>query len=89
MTRRLDARDVRDADATTARGFSGRVLGVYRRTGPNPWDDYALVEEDGGPIEVFAETAVQLENKGATPRRTTASGPGLHGELKPKPEANG
>ena len=56
MTRRLDARDVLDADATTARSFWGRVLGVYRRTGPNSWDDYALVEEDGGPIEVFAET---------------------------------
>ena len=65
MTRRLDARDVLDADATTACSFRGRVLGVYRRTGPNSWDDYALVEEDGGPIEVFAETPVQLENEGA------------------------
>jgi hypothetical protein len=65
MARRLDARDVLDADATTARGFRGRVLGVYRRTGPNAWDDYALVEVDGGSIEVFGETPVQLENEGA------------------------
>ena len=65
LTRRLDARDVLDADATTARGFSGRVLGVYRRAGPNSWDDYVLVEEDGGPIEVLAGTPVQLESDGA------------------------
>jgi hypothetical protein len=128
MTRRLDARDVLDADATTARGFWGRVLGVYRRTGPNAWDDYALVEEDGGPIEVFPETPVQLENEGAVFRMRRKGvvtvvawvpGPGetrdgpdlrarflescirhedptpdgsfgawLHGQMKPKPEAN-
>jgi hypothetical protein len=128
MTRRLDARDVLDADATTARSFRGRVLGVYRRTGPNSWDDYALVEEDGGPIEVFAETPVQLENEGAVfrmrrkgevtvvawvpgageagdgpdlrarfiercirhedPTPDGSLGAWLHGELKPKPEAN-
>ena len=128
MTRRLDARDVLDADATTARSFWGRVLGAYRRTGPNAWDDYALVEEDGGPIEVFAETPVQLENEGAVFRMRRKGavtvvawvpGPGeardgpdlrarflescirpedptpdgslgawLHGQLKPKPEAN-
>jgi hypothetical protein len=128
VTRRLDARDVLDADATTARSFRGRVLGVYRRTGPNPWDDYTLVEEDGGPIEVFAETAVQLENEGAVfrmrrkgevtvvawvpgpaeagdasdlrarflescirhedPTPDGSLGAWLHGELKPKPEAN-
>ena len=128
MTRRLDARDVLDADAITARSFWGRVLGVYRRTGPNSWDDYALVEKDGGPIEVFAETPVQLENEGAVfrmrrkgavtvvawvpaageagdgsnlrarflqscirhedPTPDGSLGAWLHGQLKPKPEAN-
>ena len=128
MTRRLDARDVLDADATTARSFWGRVLGFYRRTGPNAWDDYALVEEDGGPIEVFAETPVQLETEGAVfrmrrkgvvtvvawvpgrgeardgpdlrarflescirhedPTPDGSLGAWLHGQLKPKPEAN-
>jgi hypothetical protein len=128
MTRRLDARDVLDADATTARGFRGRVLGVYRRTGPNAWDDYALVEVDAASIEVFGETPVQLENEGAVfrmrrkgavtvvawvpaageagdgsdlrarflescirhedPTPEGSLGAWLHGELKPKPEAN-
>jgi hypothetical protein len=68
VAERVDARDVLDADATTARGFSGRVLGAYRRTGPNAWDDYVRVDEDGGPIEVFAGTPVQVEAKGAAVR---------------------
>jgi hypothetical protein len=66
MSRRVDARDVLDADATTSRAFSGRVVGVYRRDGPNAWDDYVLVDEDGGPIHVFPETPIQVERDGAT-----------------------
>src|SRR5512143_1208146 len=66
MARRVDARDVLDADATTSRRFSGRVVGVYRRTGPNSWDDYVLVDADGGTIEVAAGTPIQVEAVGAT-----------------------
>ena len=66
MPRRVDARDVLDADATTSRAFSGRVVGVYRRSGPNAWDDYVLVDEDGGSIEVSAEIPIQVEKDGAT-----------------------
>lgn len=66
MPRRVDARDVLDADATTSRAFTGRVVGVFRRAGPNAWDDYVLVDEDGGPIEVFAQTPIQVEREGAT-----------------------
>ena len=66
MPRRVDARDVLDADATTSCAFSGRVVGVFRRSGPNSWDDYVLVDEDGGPIEVFGETPIQVEADGAT-----------------------
>jgi hypothetical protein len=74
MTRRVDARDVLDADATTARAFNARVLGRYRRTGPNSWDDYRLVEEDGGEIRVSAETPVQLESEGALCRMRRRGG---------------
>ena len=66
MSRRVDARDVLDADATTRRTVSGRVVGVFRRSGPNSWDDYVLVDEDGGLIEVFAETPIQVEASGST-----------------------
>lgn len=66
MPRRVDARDVLDADATTSRAFPGRVVGAYRCSGPNSWDDYVLVDEDGGPIEVLAEIPIQVETDGAT-----------------------
>jgi hypothetical protein len=62
----VDARDVLDADATTSRAFSGRIVGVFRRSGPNTWDDYVLVDGDGGEIQVFAETPIQVERHGAT-----------------------
>jgi len=63
--RRVDARDVLDANAMTSCTLSGRVVGFYRRTGPNSWDDYELVVEDGGPIEVYPEMPIQVENQGA------------------------
>jgi hypothetical protein len=62
MPARVDARDVLDADATTSRAFSGRVVGAFRRSGPNSWDDYVLVDEDGGPIEVFPGVPIQVED---------------------------
>ena len=65
MPGRVDARDVLDADATTSRAFSGRIVGVFRRSGPNTWDDYVLVEADGGEIQVFPETPIQVEREGA------------------------
>jgi hypothetical protein len=66
MSRRVDARDVLDADSTTSRALAGRVVGVYRRCGPNAWDDYVLVDADGGPIEVLAGIPIQVEAEGAT-----------------------
>jgi hypothetical protein len=65
LDRRVDARDVLDANAVTSRSFTGRVVGSYRRTGPNAWDDYVLVEEHGGTLEVHAGTHVQVEAEGA------------------------
>jgi hypothetical protein len=66
MTERVDARDVLDTDATTTRAFSGRLVGVFRRSGPDTWDDYVLVETDGGPVDVLAGTPIQVETEGAT-----------------------
>ena len=64
--RRVDARDVLDADSETSCTVRGRVVGVFRRRGPNSWDDYELRDEDGGLIEVFAQTPIQIEATGAT-----------------------
>ena len=65
MPRVVDARDVLDADAITGRAFEGRVIGVFRRRGPNAWDDYVLVEEDGGPIDVLPGIPIHVEKEGA------------------------
>jgi len=45
----------------TKRTFAGRIVGHYRRVGPNPWDDYQLVSGDGGPIDVFPGIRVQID----------------------------
>ncbi len=59
---RLDARDV--LDACTSGAALGRVLGGIVEPARSV-GRLGLVEEHGGPIEVFAGTPVQLENEGA------------------------
>ena len=45
----------------TKRSFEGRIVGRFRRVGPNSWDDYQFVSEDGGPVEVFPGIKVQVD----------------------------
>jgi hypothetical protein len=66
--RRLDSRDVLDPNARTKSAFTGRVIGHYRPSGPNSWDDYEYVELDGGPLEVMAGLTVQAEPDAAVVR---------------------
>ncbi len=65
MPRLIDARDVLDPDGLTRRGFTGRVVGYYKRTGANSWDPYKFVMEDGGTLEVLPGLKIQLERRGA------------------------
>ena len=60
----IAARRVLVPNARTKSGFAGKIVGVFRRTGANAWDDYELAEEEGGPVEVFPGLKVQLENRG-------------------------
>lgn len=62
---RVDSRSVFQPNARTKRSFSGRIIGHYRRAGPNAWDDYDLVSEDGGPANVFPAVKIQVEAEGA------------------------
>ena len=64
MGKRIDARDVLDPNGKTRRSFRGRVVARFRRTGPNPWDDYERVPGDGSPIEVLPGIRVQVEPTG-------------------------
>ena len=64
MRERVDARDVLDANALTTRPFTGQVVGYFRRTGPNSWDEYEFLRDDQGPVEVNPGLRVQLERNG-------------------------
>ena len=64
MPERVDARDVLDANARTARAFLGTAVGYFRRTGPNSWDDYEFVRSDPEPVEVLPGVRVQVERRG-------------------------
>jgi hypothetical protein len=61
----VDSRGVFQPNARTKRSFSGHIVGHYRRAGPNSWDDYLFVSEDGGPANVFPAVKVQVEPSGA------------------------
>jgi hypothetical protein len=65
MSRRVDSRDVLDPNGRTRRAFAGRVVGRYRRIGPNPWDDYELLPTEGESLRVAAGIKIQVEGSGA------------------------
>jgi len=65
MTRRVDSRDVLDPNGRTSRAFAARVVGHYRRVGPNAWDDYELLTAAGGHLRVTAGIKIQVEDCGA------------------------
>lgn len=63
---RIDARDVLDANARTARSFRARICGRFRRAGPNAWDDYRFeAVTDGAIVQVLPGVSVQVETSGA------------------------
>jgi hypothetical protein len=64
MPERVDARDVLDANAMTVKAFAATILGYFRRTGPNSWDDYEFTRDRQGDVEVNPGIRVQLERRG-------------------------
>lgn len=63
---RVDARDVLDPNAKTARVFSARVVGHFVHSGPNAWDDYIFAPlADGETFAVMADVPVQTEGASA------------------------
>ena len=64
MAERVDARDVLDANGKTKRAFRGEIVGHFRQTGPNAWDDYEFVRETSGTIDVLTGIKVQTEDDG-------------------------
>ncbi len=60
----VKASDVLDTNAAITRPFVGKIVGQFRRMGPNRWDDYELIREDLGSIDVFPGVRVQLATRG-------------------------
>ena len=57
----FDTRSVLRPNARTSRAFAGHVIGHFRRTGPNSWDDYELVPHEDDATEIYASTEIQVE----------------------------
>jgi hypothetical protein len=56
--------DVLDVTHHTVRSFRAQVVGAFKRTGPNSWDDYRLLPETGPELDVYPGIPVQLEANG-------------------------
>lgn len=85
MGQRLDARDVLDANARTRRAFSGTVVGYFRPTGANPWDEYEYTSVQEASLEVLPGLEVQMEPRGAQFRLRTG-GRVMRVKWAPRPE---
>jgi hypothetical protein len=64
----VEARRVFQPNARTSRAFDARITGTFRANGPNPWDTFRFVPEEGGPFRVFPGLEVQVEPQGAALR---------------------
>jgi hypothetical protein len=58
---RVDSRDVLDPNARSKSAFQARIVGRFERAGPNIWDDYRYVAEEGGVIRVSAGLKIHVE----------------------------
>jgi hypothetical protein len=63
--KRISAYDVLDANGRTRRGFRARIVGHFRPTGADPWNDYEYVSGDEGELDVLPDLPVQVEPTGA------------------------
>ena len=61
----IAARRVMVANGRSKIAFRAHIVGEFRRTGPNAWDDYRLDPTDGDDIEVLPGVKLQLEEQGA------------------------
>lgn len=68
MAKRVESTDVLDVNAVTRVEIEAEVIGRFRPTGPNSWDDWELSPEaDGEVVPVAAASQIQLEPLGADP----------------------
>jgi len=57
----FDSRDVLDPNARVRRSFTGKIVGRFKRTGPNSWDPYTLEMMDSDVITVLPGVKVYVD----------------------------
>lgn len=60
----IESRDVLDPNAQVRCAFTGKIIGCFKRTGPNSWDPYTLETIDGDVITVLAGVKVYVDPSG-------------------------
>ncbi len=61
---KVDARDVLDPDGKTSRACRGQILGYFKPTGPNSWDDYSFTSDKTEIIDILPGLKIMMEARG-------------------------
>jgi hypothetical protein len=64
MPRFVPSRDVLKPNARISHAFDGRIVGHFRRKGPNAWDDYVYEPGIEGTVALLPGLRVQVEAEG-------------------------
>ena len=68
MGKRFNSSEVFEFNATTKVELDGAIMGIYRPTGPNKWDDFEFEKDDGDhSYAVPSGSKIQVEPIGASP----------------------
>ena len=65
LARPIAARRVMVANGRSKAAFRARIVGEFKRSGPNAWDDYRLDPTEGNDFEVLPGVKLQVEQHGA------------------------
>ncbi len=67
MGKRVKSSDVLDVNTVTKVELRGELIGRFKTTGPNRWDDWELISDEGEVVTLEPESPIQLEPLGADP----------------------
>lgn len=67
MGKRVKSSDVLDVNAVTKMELRAELIGRFEPTGPNKWDDWELLADEGEQVAIEPDSHIQLEPLGADP----------------------
>jgi hypothetical protein len=66
MSKKINPKDTFSSNAIAQVDIEGEIIGRYKPTGPNKWDDYAfLTANDGDIFQATKGSSIQVEPIGA------------------------